>query len=129
MKPLHRILVVDDEEATLFSYQRLLGSRTVTVDVCKDLDSALSLTARVPYQAILTDLRLSHSQSEEGLSLLNHVVTRHPAVPVILMTAFGGENIKRKALSLGAHAILDKPVQMTVLFSLLDQLGIPVDHP
>ncbi len=129
MKPQQRILIVDDEEAVLFSYKGILSSPTVTVDVCGDLDAALAFTDSAFYNAILTDLRLSHSQSEEGLHLLSHVASHHPLVPVILMSAFGEEKMRRKALSLGAHAFLDKPIQLKVLLSLLDQLGISVDHP
>jgi DNA-binding NtrC family response regulator len=47
-----------------------------------------------------------------GLDLLAYVTRRHPDLPVILITAFGGGFVAAEARRLGAAAYIEKPFGM-----------------
>lgn len=120
-----RILIADDEEAILFSYKRLLRGARVEVDTCANPETAIALIKANNYSAVITDFRLSPSEDQEGLEILRQVRKHRPETPVILMTSYGNDEVKEKALALGAADYLDKPVPLSTLFALFKELGIP----
>lgn len=122
-----RILIVDDEEATLFSYKKLLGNPSVEVDTSDTAEDAIRLIKENRYDAVITDLRLSHSESSEGLGIFRYIREHKPQTPTILLTGYGSDEIRDKILSLGAHDYFDKPVQISEIINCLKELGIPVD--
>ena len=124
METAQRILFVDDEAAMGFSYKKLLRGADVKVDDCMTLDDALGMIRDNSYNAIITDLRLSHSEGNEGLEILQYVKVHKPGTPVILLTAYGSSEIRETALTLGACGYFDKPVQISKIISLLRGMGI-----
>ena len=50
-----------------------------------------------------------------GLELLPKAKALRPDVPVIMITAYGDAETKRKALENGAEALLTKPIDFVVL--------------
>jgi DNA-binding NtrC family response regulator len=134
-----RILIADDEEAVLFSYQRLLKGRWIEVDTCANLETAIAMIKACAnletaiamikannYSAVVSDIRFSPWEDAEGLEVLRQVRKHRPATPVILMTAFGNDEVREKALALGVAAFLDKPVLAATLFARLKEQGILV---
>ena len=124
---LKRILIVDDEEAILFSYGKLLQGTFVEVDTCNNLEDAIHMMKAGAYDAVITDFRLSHSESSEGLKILQNIKGNRPETPVIFITAYGSDEIREKILSLGAHRYFDKPVHISEIIECLKTLGIPVN--
>ena len=55
-----------------------------------------------------------------GLELLPKVKALRPDVPVIMITAYGDAETKRKALENGAEALLTKPIDFVTLRSEID---------
>ena len=124
METVQRILIVDDEDALLFSYRKLLRGAAVKVDDCMTQEEAIALIRDNSYDAIITDFRLSHSEGIEGLEILKYVKIHKPATPVIFMTGYGNDAIKDKAFALGACGYFDKPVQISKIITLLRKMGI-----
>ena len=59
-----------------------------------------------------------------GLDLLAYVSRRHPEVPVILITAFGGAPVATEARRLGATAYFEKPFALSAFVARVrDLLG------
>jgi DNA-binding response OmpR family regulator len=56
-----------------------------------------------------------------GLELLPKAKALRPDVPVIMITAYGDDNTKRKALEGGAEALLTKPIDFSVLRNQIDR--------
>jgi CheY-like chemotaxis protein len=63
----------------------------------------------------------------DGLELLREVKQRRPELPVMLVTAYGGDERRRKASELGAAEFLAKPVDFDQLKAQLRQLPTAVD--
>lgn len=122
---IKRILLADDEEAILFAYRKFLQGAWVELDTCMNIESALELLEANSYEAVITDLRFSHSEDQGGLDILQYVRQYKPATSVILITAYGSDEIKQKVLSLGARFYMEKPFPPSTLCAKLHKLGIP----
>src|SRR6188508_1118523 len=55
-----------------------------------------------------------------GLELLPKAKAARPEVPVIMITAYGDDNTRRKALEGGAEALLTKPIDFAALRCEID---------
>jgi DNA-binding response OmpR family regulator len=54
-----------------------------------------------------------------GLDLLSYIRQRHPVLPVIVVTAFGGTEVEAEALRRGATYYIDKPFRVARLLAML----------
>ena len=118
------ILVVDDESDVedLFrqQFRHDLRAGRFTMDFAQSGDGALqriSDAAGVSLILILSDINMP---GMSGLELLPRAKAARPDVPVIMITAYGDDNTKRKALEGGAEALLTKPIDFVALRSEID---------
>ncbi len=83
-------------------------------------EAALETIAREQPRIVLTDLNMP---GMNGLELVAEVHSRFPAVPVVLMTAFGNEEIALQALREGAASYVPKKCLESDLASTLEQVA------
>lgn len=110
-----RLLVVDDEPvlaATLAEYFQAQGFH---VSVAHALEEALALLAEDSFDLVVTDLRLTPTQHEEGLDLLAFLRICVPRPLAIVLTAYLTREAERTALELGASLVLQKPQHLAQL--------------
>jgi CheY-like chemotaxis protein len=69
---------------------------------------------------ILSDINMP---GMDGLELLREVKQRRPDLPVMMVTAYGDDERRRRAAEFGAAHFITKPVDFDVLKSQLQQLG------
>jgi CheY-like chemotaxis protein/anti-sigma regulatory factor (Ser/Thr protein kinase) len=114
------VLVVDDapidRRMTGGIIEQDLGWR---VTYAEDGVSALAAMERDLPRVVLTDLRMP---GMDGLELVAAVRKQYPTVPVVLMTAFGNEEIAIQALREGASSYVPKKAQDKHLVSTLEQV-------
>jgi DNA-binding response OmpR family regulator len=55
-----------------------------------------------------------------GLDMLPKVRAEHPDVPVIMITAYGDAETRRKAIERGAEQLLTKPIDFALLRQEID---------
>ena len=120
------ILVVDDEPdvETLFRqrFRRDLRAGRFTMEFVQSGPAALqriSDAADVSLILILSDVNMP---GISGLELLPKAKGLRPDVPVIMITAYGDADTKRKALENGAEALLTKPIDFITLRTEIDVL-------
>jgi CheY-like chemotaxis protein len=113
------ILVVDDEPdvEVLFrqQFRRDLRDGRFTMEFAQSGDMALQRivdAAGVSLILILSDINMP---GMSGLELLPKAKGARPDVPIIMITAYGDVETKRKALEGGAEALLTKPIDFAVL--------------
>lgn len=124
-----RILVVDDEPAILFAYQKLIKAEGFEIDACDGLGEALQLISSCYYFAVITDIRLSGSENTEGIELLRAVRQCQPDSKVIVVTGFGSSSLEQKLRELGASHYFEKPVKPATIIELLRSLhGATTDN-
>jgi CheY-like chemotaxis protein len=119
------ILVVDDEPdvEVLFrqQFRRDLRADRFAMDFAQSAPAALeriSDATEVSLILILSDINMP---GMSGLELLPKAKTLRPDVPVIMITAYGDADTKRKALENGAEALLTKPIDFATLRDEIDQ--------
>lgn len=106
-----RILVVDDSAmdrrlaGQLLQKSRAGESTGHTVAVAGDGQEALEALARERIDLVVADLQMPHMN---GLELVEAVRNQYAAIPVILMTAHGSEDIAIQALQSGAASYVPK---------------------
>ena len=112
------ILVVDDEPdvEVLFrqQFRRDLRAGRFTMEFAQSAPVALQriTDAASSLILILSDINMP---GMSGLELLPKAKALRPDVPVIMITAYGDAETKRKALENGAEALLTKPIDFVVL--------------
>jgi DNA-binding NtrC family response regulator len=117
-----RILIVDDEESILFAMSDYLTARGYQVDCARGLEEAEALLSRVRYAGVIADLRLSGSQSTEGLAIVGRVRARSPSTRTIILTAYGSPQIEREARRQGVDAFLHKPVPLSKVAQIVGEV-------
>jgi len=120
------ILVVDDESdvAELYRqrFRREVRQGTYTMHFANSGDDALGKLAggvEPTLIAILSDINMP---GMDGLDLLGEIKQRYPELPVMMVTAYGDDERRRRAEELGAAEFLTKPVDFDHLKEQLRQL-------
>lgn len=121
---MRRILIVDDEPAILFAVNSYLGTRDYLVDVAEDLQSAEELLARIDFDVVVTDLRLSAEGKTEGLDILRFIRDRQMSAKTILLTAYGSTEVEAQATALNVDRYLEKPIELAELSKIIATLTL-----
>jgi CheY-like chemotaxis protein len=118
------ILVVDDEPDVelLFrqQFRRDLRAGRFTMEFAQSAATALQRVAEAVDVTLILILSDINMPGMSGLELLPRAKAVRPDVPVIMITAYGDADTKRKALESGAEALLTKPIDFAVLRGEID---------
>jgi CheY-like chemotaxis protein len=113
------VLVVDDEPDVemLFrqQFRRDLRAGRFTMEFAVSADKALRRISEVTDELLILILSDINMPGMSGLELLPKAKAVRPDVPVIMITAYGDDNTRRKALEGGAEALLTKPIDFVAL--------------
>jgi DNA-binding NtrC family response regulator len=113
------VLVVDDEPLIRWSLSEGLsdaGYRVQQAANGAEARQAVAAAAAAPLIVVL-DLRLP---DVADLSLLRHIRSCRPDVPVVMMTAHGSADDAHQATSLGAFRFVTKPFDVAEMIGLVD---------
>ena len=123
------ILIVEDKESLRLMLRKTLESEGFAVDECSDGADALQRLRQRRYAMVLTDLRLPGA---DGIEVLRGALVADPAMPVLVMTAFGTIETAVEAMKLGARDFLAKPVDTDHLLLLVrratEERGLRVEN-
>jgi FixJ family two-component response regulator len=108
------VVVVDDDHSVRRAVARLLRSSMLDVETCASAEEYLSSPHLNVVACLILDVHLG---AMSGLELLEHLVARGAAPPVIVITAQDSPTVRERARELGAFGYFRKPFDPT---SLLD---------
>ena len=120
------VLVVDDEPdvEALFrqQFRRDLRAKRFVMDFAASAADALSRIADPIERTLILILILSdiNMPGMTGLEMLPKVREMRPDVPIIMITAYGDPETRRKAIEGGATGLLTKPIDFTLLREEID---------
>jgi CheY-like chemotaxis protein len=118
------ILVVDDEPdvEVLFrqQFRRDLRSGRFVMEFAQSAPAALQRIGDAQGVSLILILSDINMPGMTGLELLPKAKAMRPDVPVIMITAYGDEDTKRRALEGGAETLLTKPIDFVALRSEID---------
>jgi CheY-like chemotaxis protein len=113
------VLVVDDEPdvEVLFrqQFRRELRAGRFTMEFAPSAPAALKRITDAETVSLILILSDINMPGMTGLELLPKARSARPDVPIIMITAYGDADTKRKALEAGAEALLTKPIDFTAL--------------
>ena len=113
------VLVVDDEPdvEALFrqQFRRDLRAQRFVMDFAISAADALSRIANPIEQTLILILSDINMPGMTGLEMLPKVREMRPDVPIIMITAYGDPDTRRKAAEGGAIGLLTKPIDFTLL--------------
>jgi DNA-binding NtrC family response regulator len=94
MRPSLQVLIMEDDPTIRLALAHALKNRGARVQTCASLETALEAIRAHPFDVILADLRICGQESVEGLQLLKRVRRMYPETHVIIMTAYGTDEVE-----------------------------------
>ncbi len=118
------ILVVDDEPdvEALFrqQFRRELRAGRFAMEFAQSAPMALQRITNAGDEFLILILSDINMPGMSGLELLPKAKAIRPDVPIVMITAYGDPETKRRALANGAEALLTKPIDFGTLRSEID---------
>lgn len=108
------LLIVEDDDVQRRQMSRLLKAEGYEVSQASTGDEAIQKLGEKKFDLVLTDRRMP---GVDGVSLLNHIRTNHPRIPVAIVTAYP-EDLEE----LKPDALLVKPFGSEQLTELVRHL-------
>jgi excisionase family DNA binding protein len=116
-----RVLVVDDEATIRDLLAKTLALAEYDVDLAPDGRSALDRLRMIPYDLLITDLKMP---GVDGLTVIREARRLKADLPVIIITGFSNEASAIEAVNLGVSGYLTKPFRVPrVLAAAAKALG------
>jgi excisionase family DNA binding protein len=104
-----RVLVVDDEATIRDLLSKTLALAEYDVDLAPDGRSALERLRIIPYDLLITDLKMP---GVDGLAVIREARRLKADIPVIIITGFSTEASAIEAVNLGVSGYLTKPFRV-----------------
>ncbi|WP_018578121.1 ATP-binding protein, partial [Legionella shakespearei] len=128
-KTKSKVLVVEDNFIAQTVAKTLLSGMDCQVDVASSGIDALALYDKIDYDLIFMDIGLG--EGIDGYEVTHHirsktsVVTKH--IPIIALTAHGGDESKQRCIEAGMDAVLTKPLTQAHAIDIIKSF-IPERH-
>ena len=120
--PTPRMLVVDDEESICFSMSEYFSLQGYKVDTASEVEEAEKLLGATDYRVVIQDLRLTMTNSHDGLDMIRLVKKHNPQARIVVLTAYGSAEIEDEARRCGADAFLRKPKPLSQVAQVVQGL-------
>ena len=119
------IVVVDDEPDVEYmfrqQFRRDLRSGRFRMEFALSATAALEHVEAIPDPSLILILSDINMPGMTGLEMLPKVKAQRPRVPVIMITAYGDDATKKRAVELGAAGLLSKPIDFSLLRQEIEQ--------
>ncbi len=113
---MRRYLIVDDNRAFAENLAEILRDEGAEVTVAPGGPEALAQLQRARYDAMLTDMRMPVMS---GAQLVHELRRVDPGLPVVMATAYSGDDDLKIARAEGLLALLSKPLDVSRLLHLM----------
>lgn len=117
-----QILFIEDDPMNRRVVKDMLSVAGIAMHEAVDAESGLAMIEAQTFDIVLMDLRMP---GMDGLTAVRHIRARADAkaeVPIIVITADTGPNLRRDCLAQGADDMLVKPIAMQDLFDSIGQM-------
>jgi DNA-binding NtrC family response regulator len=120
----HRVLVVDDDEAVLFAYRKLIEKDGMDVDISTNLEDAIRFIRVRSYLSVITDIRLAGTDNRDGFEILRVIQKERPDIKMILTTGYGDGEVEKMARAMGISYYFNKPVPPSAILGALRKFHV-----
>jgi len=119
--PNARVLIIEDDEETRSLLKDFFAEEGFETDSISTGYDAFEILTKKIFDLVITDIRMP---GLTGLDILPRIKKIQPEVAIIVITAFGTEEVPRKAFERGANACLEKPIHFQELRGLIHDVVI-----
>ena len=112
----NQVLIVDDEPDIRELLELTLGRMNLETRSAENLKEAHELLTQFKFDLCLTDMRLPDGN---GIDLVRHIQSKHPSLPVAVITAHGNMETAVTALKAGAFDFVSKPLDINDLRNIV----------
>ena len=116
---MRRVLIVDDDEAVVTSMAHILKSKGLCAITATDWVDAVEVISHDPPDAILLDM---HMPRVDGAAFLRFIRDEGSHVPVIVVSAFVNDALKRSLIGLKVSAFVAKPFGIDELLDEVERV-------
>ena len=113
---MHKILIVDDEEAARYGLRRALENQDTQVFEAADAAAARAAINEYRPDLMLVDINMP---GEDGVSLVRSLSQSRFKPAVIMVTSYGTAKVAVEAMKAGAHDYITKPFEIDELRSVV----------
>jgi len=114
-----RILIVEDDEEMRSLLKDFFMEEGFEIDAVSNGSEAFRRLVKEPFDLVITDIRMP---GLTGLDILPGIKKLQPETSIIVITAFGSEEVHRRAFERGATAYLEKPIHFHKLRELINEV-------
>ncbi len=114
-----RILIIEDDDEMRSLLKDFFEEEGFEVDSVKNGSDAFRILVREFFDLVITDIRMP---GLTGLDILPGIKKLQPEVSIIVITAFGSEEVHRRAIERGASAYIEKPLHFYELNALIQEI-------
>ncbi len=122
----YKVLVIDDETATLTMFRLFLTAYGSQVFVAEDGERGLDLVREHRPDIVFTDIKMPKM---DGFQVLKEVKRIAPQTEVIVITGHGDMDLVVQALNLNATDFINKPIKRTALDAALRRACDRIERP
>ena len=113
-----KILVIDDEKATLSMFRLFLDAYGYTVYTAENGTEGLAIFKKEKPEIVLTDIKMP---GIDGLAVLQQIKEIEPDTAVIVITGHGDTALAEQAINLDAVDFINKPIKKEALDAALEK--------
>ncbi|MCF8025561.1 MAG: response regulator [Desulfobacteraceae bacterium] len=108
----YKVLMVDDEQDFLNTFQKRLRRRKVEVDAVTCGEDALEYMENNSPDIVILDVKMP---GMDGITVLNKIKQKYPLVEVILLTGHANMEVAAEGMEIGAFDYVLKPASLDEL--------------
>ena len=118
------ILIIDDDRDILLTARIILKKQFGNIQTETNPERIIPRLLENSFDVILLDMNFSAgaTSGREGMKWLREIMKADPSSHIVMMTAYGDNEVRLKASFLGADLYLEKPVSIEVIRESLGNL-------
>ena len=117
----NEILIVDDNPDIRIILNELISDLGYKTRLAANYEQALSEIDKKPPEVALLDVKLSNTENNEGLKLLEHIKKKNKDIPVIIISGHANIQMAVDSLRLGAFEFIQKPFDKNRLTNFINR--------
>lgn len=116
---MKKILIVDDQPGIRIVLQEVLKNEGYAIQTAGSGLEAVELLKNEDFDALLTDMKLP---GMNGVEILQHAADLNKKLVIMMMTAYGEQELVDQAKSLGAAHFFKKPFEIIEVRETINEL-------
>ncbi len=125
----HHILLIEDDNVSLFAASEILSRLTAMVDMARDVEEAIEQLNSTAYDVVISDINLPDGT---GMDIIRHAYTdaesKNKTTPFVALTAHQDKKKHQEILNSGFIDVVIKPLSLAQAYLFLERCALSHDE-